>query len=147
LAQAVLQCKCQVTALFHTPPKKMTDKWEPKVRKPTWQKVESVDPNAKRRNLIVKVVEVKDIEDKAFKEVVVGDESGVITCRFLEDQLAFAKVGKSLRLQNARIAMFQGHIRVECDKWSKLADHEEQTFTVNTKNDVSATEFELVAHN
>jgi len=123
----------------------MTDKWEPKVRKPTWHKIQSIDPDSKRRNLIAKVHEVKDVEDKEFKEVVVGDESGIVTARFLRDQLQFAKVGKSLRLQNARVAMFQGHIRVECDKWAKLADYEEQTFTVNTKNDISATEFELVS--
>jgi len=124
----------------------MTDKWEPKVRKPSWHKVKDIEPNSKRRNLIVKVVEIKDVEDKTFKEVVVGDDTGVVTARFLEDQLSFAKVGKSLRMQNARVAMFQGHIRVECDKWAKLADHEGQTFTVDIKNDISSTEFELVPH-
>jgi len=122
----------------------MADKYVPKFTKPTWHKVSSVDPNVKRRNLIVKVTEVKDVEDKDFKEVAVGDDTGVVTCRFLQDQLKYAKVGSSLRLQNARVGMFQGHLRVECDKWAKLDNHEAQTFTVNTKNDVSSTEFELV---
>jgi len=122
----------------------MTDKWEPKTRKPTWHKVDSVDPNAKRRNLIVKVTEVKNVEDKDFKEVVVADETGCLTSRFLRDQLQFAKVGKTLRLQNARVGMFQGHIRVEVDKWGKLAEYEQQSWAANTKNDISATEFELV---
>jgi len=121
-------------------------KWEPKVRKPTWHKVESVDPNTKRRNLITKVVEVRNVEDKTFKEVVVGDDTGVVTARFLEDQLKFCKVGASLRLQNCRVSMFQGHIRVECDKWSKLDTHEAQSWQVNKDLDISSTEFELVAN-
>lgn len=122
----------------------MADKYVPKYSKPTWHKVSSVNPNIKRRNLIVKVTDVKDVEDKDFKEVTVGDETGTVTCRFLVEQLKFAKVGNSLRLQNARVGMFQGHLRVECDKWSKLDNHEAQTFEVNTKNDVSGTEYELV---
>jgi len=121
-------------------------KWEPKVRKPTWHKVDSVDPNTKRRNLITKVVAVKDVEDKTFKEVVVGDDTGIVTARFLEDQLQFCKVGNSLRLQNCRVSMFQGHIRVECDKWSKLDNHEPQSWQVNKNNDISSTEFELVSN-
>jgi len=116
-----------------------------KTSKPTWHKVDSVEPNKKRRNLIVKVQEVNNVEDKDFKEVVIGDETGVVTSRFLRDQLQFAKVGKSLRLQNARVAMFQGHLRVEVDKWGKLAEYDPQTFTVNTKNNVSSTEYELRA--
>jgi len=92
----------------------------------------------------VKVVKVIDVEDKSFKEVVVGDESGVVTARFLEDQLSLAKPGKSLRMQNARVAMFQGHIRMESDKWAKLAEYEEQSFTPDTKNDISETEYQLM---
>lgn len=116
---------------------------EQKLRKPTWHKVNSIKPDIKRRNLIVKVVSVNNVDEQTFKEVVVGDESGVVTARFLEEQLKFAKAGNSLRLQNARVGMFRGHIRVECDKWSKLDDHEKQTWSPDTSNDVSATEYEL----
>jgi len=115
-----------------------------KLRKPTFHKVSSVDPNTKRRNLIVEVVEVKNVEDKTFKEVVVGDDSGVLTARFMEDQLSYAKIGNTLRMQNCRVGVFQSHLRVECDKWSKLDNHEKQEWKTNTKNDVSATEYELV---
>jgi len=114
-----------------------------KLRKPTWHKVSSIKPDIKRRNLIVKVVKVNNVEDQSFKEVIVGDESGVVTARFLEGQLSFAKQGNSLRLQNARVGMFKGHIRVECDKWSKLDTHEKQTWDPLMSNDVSGTEYEL----
>lgn len=119
--------------------------WEPKMRKPKWQKIDEINPNIKRRNLIVKVVAVNDVDEQAFKEVVVGDDTGIITSRFHPDQLSHAKIGNWLRMQNARIGMFKGHIRVEVDKWGKLADHEKQDWEVNKSHDVSSTEFELVS--
>eukprot|EP00397_Hematodinium_sp_SG-2012_P024567 GEMP01025594.1.p1 GENE.GEMP01025594.1~~GEMP01025594.1.p1 ORF type:complete len:127 (+),score=30.18 GEMP01025594.1:59-439(+) len=119
-------------------------KWEPKVKQPTWHKIKSVDPNTKRRNLIVKVMEVNPVEGKSFVEVVIGDDSAILTARFLEEQIPLAKVGEFIRMQNARVSMYQGHIRVECDKWSKLASHEKQDWAVNEKEDISKVEFELV---
>jgi len=119
--------------------------WEVKMRKPKWHKIEEINPNIKRRNLIVKVVAVNDVEDQAFKEVVVGDETGIITARFHPDQLSHAKPGNWLRMQNSRISMFKGHIRMEVDKWGKLDTHEKQDWEVNKSNDVSSTEFELVS--
>jgi len=120
-------------------------KWEAKIKTPTWHKVKSMDPNTKRRNLIVKVKEVKAIDGKTFAEVVVGDESGIVTCRFYEDQLPLAKPGKTLRLQNAAVNMFQGHIRVVCDKWAKLAPHADLKGDIDTSNDISNTEYELIS--
>eukprot|EP00397_Hematodinium_sp_SG-2012_P045867 GEMP01051653.1.p1 GENE.GEMP01051653.1~~GEMP01051653.1.p1 ORF type:complete len:127 (+),score=27.70 GEMP01051653.1:185-565(+) len=116
----------------------------PKLKQPKFHQIKSIDPNTKRRNLIVKVIEVNPVEGKTFAEVVIGDESGLVTTRLQQDQLPMAKVGEFLRLQNVRVAMFQGHIRLEVDKWAKLAPHEKQDFTVDASMDVSKTEFELM---
>jgi len=120
-------------------------KWEAKVKKPTWHKVKSIDPNTKRRNLIVKVKSVNPVEGKTFSEVVVGDDTGLVTARLYEEQIGLAKVGAFLRMQNCRVNMFQNHIRVECDKWAKMAEFESQDWTLNEKNDVSSVEYELTS--
>eukprot|EP00397_Hematodinium_sp_SG-2012_P050489 GEMP01058711.1.p1 GENE.GEMP01058711.1~~GEMP01058711.1.p1 ORF type:complete len:129 (+),score=26.23 GEMP01058711.1:104-490(+) len=126
----------------------MADVESPQVsqlKKPKWHKVMQVDPIIKRCNLICQVIEVNPVEGKPFAEVVVADDTGRVTCRFREGQLPLAKVGAFIRLQNVRVSTFQEHIRLEIDKWAKLASHEKQEFTIDQKNDISRVVFRMMS--
>lgn len=61
-------------------------------------------------------------------------------------QIDVAKPGNTIILRNARVEMFNGFMRLSVDRWGtvKLAP-EPARFEVNTANDLSATEYELVA--
>lgn len=130
----------------------MISKWsKPKpLRKPKWGKVEKLQPEAKGVNLMLKCVsisEVKTERDDGSKiwEAVCGDETGVITIQLKDEALvAICKEGASLRLQNAKVVMFKGFIRVAIDKWAVLKTADETLdFTVKKEKDVSAVEYEL----
>lgn len=119
----------------------------PKV-KPTFMKVKDITPDGKGVNVMLKCAKAPESIDGpgGLKEVVCGDESGVVTVSFRGDEINdILEVGASLRMQNAHVRMIKGCIRLVADKWAafKVADVP-HTFEVSDKNDISATEYELV---
>jgi len=119
------------------------------LRKPKFRKVESLKPEMRGVNVMLKCVSAPEkIEgnDTIF-EFVGGDETGVVRISFRKDATETASVckpGASLRLQNGHIKMVKGHIRLCVDKWAVLRTAEAPLDVVaNEKKDMSATEYEL----
>jgi len=122
--------------------------WRP-LKKPKFKKVNTINPESKGVNLIVKCVKapvaVEGSDD--LKEVVFGDDTGVVTISLRSDvHAAMCKEGAAIRVQNAHVRMVKGFIRLVVDKWSafKAADAAQVDFeTIDEKKDLSATEYEL----
>ncbi|CAE8635031.1 unnamed protein product, partial [Polarella glacialis] len=117
------------------------------LKAPKWGAIDGLNPDSKHVNLKLKCVSCKATEGDGPKmwEVVVGDESGVVTLQLRNEALVeICKEGASLRLQNAKVIMIKGYVRLIVDKWAVLKPlDEELSFTVGTK-DASAIEYELV---
>eukprot|EP00932_Pfiesteria_piscicida_P003177 SRR837773.1309.p1 GENE.SRR837773.1309~~SRR837773.1309.p1 ORF type:complete len:373 (-),score=171.27 SRR837773.1309:63-1181(-) len=111
---------------------------------PKFGKVEGIQPAAKGVNVYAKVQQAPEKVGDDLHEVVVGDESGLVTLRVPQDRIDVCKVGTSLRIQNAHVAMVKGFIRLVVDKWAALkpAEAANEVKEVGTK-DVSALEYEL----
>lgn len=109
-----------------------------RLRVPKFGKVSAINPDSRRANLKVKVTSL-DTEP----EVTVGDESGSVVLRLQEPRPSFVQVGASLRVQNATVRMMKGFIRIDVNKWAKVALLDEALdFEPNAKN-ISAVEYEL----
>merc|ERR1712083_1032654 len=108
---------------------------------------DSVQPEAKGVNLIVKCVKAPVAVEGSdgLKEVVCGDETGVVTVSHRSDtHEALCKPGAGIRIQNAHVRMVKGHIRLVVDKWSVLKTAESLEFeTVDESKNVSDVEYEL----
>jgi len=78
-------------------------------------------------------------------EVIVGDHTGCITLTARNAQIDLVQPGNTIEVRNAKIDMFQGFMRLSVDKWGaiRLAD-EPANFQINTHNDLSQIEYELV---
>lgn len=114
------------------------------LKKPKWGSVEKIHPEMKGINLKLKCVSCKKNEGTETWDAVVGDESGVVTLHLQNEKLAsLCKEGAALRLQNAKVVMMKGFVRVVVDKWAVLKVADDVSFEPNTKKDVSATEYEL----
>jgi len=119
-----------------------------RLKKPKFSKIQDLDPVSKGFNVYAKCTKAAKEADgvDGVYEAQVGDETGLVTVSFRNKDLCdLCKEGASLRIQNTAVRMVKGHIRLNVDKWAafKVAD-EEHTFSVSEKNDVSATEYELV---
>merc|ERR1712032_1445307 len=116
--------------------------------KPKFTKVAKLNPDSKGFNLMVKVVKTAG-EVGDFTEVVCGDSSAVITFNARAEQKNIFKPDAVLRVQNAKVVMVKGYIRVVVNKWAVVAPAAEDTpgglpeIEVDSSKDVSATEYEL----
>jgi len=117
-----------------------------RLKKPNFGVVSKVVPEAKNVNLMVKCVKCNPVEGNSkLWEAVCGDETGTVTISVQsKEQAELCKPGASLRVQNAKVIMVKGYIRVAIDKWAviKTADKPLE-FNVNSALDISATEYEL----
>eukprot|EP00435_Cladocopium_sp_Y103_P056992 s280_g19.t1 len=116
------------------------------LKKPRFIKVSAIKPEEKGLNLQLKVVKLPEVvEGEKQHEVICGDDTGTVTLNLTPSQLLPCEAGQYIRVQNAKVRMKSGYIRIEVDKWGKVSSAEtpEATFDVNLKNDVSAIEYEL----
>mmetsp|Transcript_97245 Transcript_97245/g.187466 ORF Transcript_97245/g.187466 Transcript_97245/m.187466 type:complete len:128 (+) Transcript_97245:108-491(+) len=115
--------------------------------KPTFMKVGKITPDGKGVNVMVKCVKAPEAvaASVSLKEVVVGDDTGIVTMSLrTEEHAAICTVGSSIRVQNATVRMVKGHIRLVADKWAAFKPASEPLdITVKEDNDMSATEYEL----
>eukprot|EP00927_Polykrikos_kofoidii_P007402 TRINITY_DN13031_c0_g1_i1.p1 TRINITY_DN13031_c0_g1~~TRINITY_DN13031_c0_g1_i1.p1 ORF type:complete len:554 (-),score=113.70 TRINITY_DN13031_c0_g1_i1:222-1883(-) len=121
----------------------------PKLKKPCFTDVVAIEPETTGLNLKLKVVRKEadcDAKTKAWN-VVAGDASGVVTLRLSDSAHAdICEPGKFIRVQNSRVIMVKGFMRVIIDKWGVLkAADVPLDFDVKTDNDVSASQYELAA--
>merc|ERR1712217_548363 len=125
-------------------------KWRP-LRKPKFVKVKAgINPNSKGLNLYLKCVKAPEAVEGSpdLKEVLAGDDTGVVLSIRSDTYADVCKEGTLLRVQNATVKMVKGYIRLVVDKWGILkADVDAATAgfeTVDEKTNVSKTEYELV---
>jgi replication factor A1 len=132
------------------------------LKKPTFLKIDNLKPNDVGVNLNVKVVSVKPKLDRLnldgsrtrINEAVVGDETGcvVFTVRG-ENQIdvvdTASKKKSVLIIRNGKIEMFHGFMRLAVDRWGRLqeVDGSDLSGDINTDNNKSSTEYELVDPN
>jgi len=143
--------KFQVTSYFHKEKLKMA---QIEKRKPIFVTVDHLKPQTSGHNLKLKVVSVKislekeriDSSEKIrIAECVVGDATGCITLTARNEQIQLLSPGKSIIVRNSKIYMFKNFMRLVVDKWGKIQESPENfNFEVNTKNDLSAVEYELI---
>lgn len=124
-----------------------------KLRKPKFGKVKDLHPESRGVNLILKVLKCEELEkDKPGQSVIeasCGDQTGIVSLRLKADSqvnlaLEAAVQGSCIRVQNAKVSMLRGYIRITIDKWGKLAAADEAIDgEVDLKNNISAVEYEL----
>eukprot|EP00931_Biecheleriopsis_adriatica_P031026 TRINITY_DN1822_c0_g1_i1.p1 TRINITY_DN1822_c0_g1~~TRINITY_DN1822_c0_g1_i1.p1 ORF type:complete len:478 (+),score=137.91 TRINITY_DN1822_c0_g1_i1:81-1514(+) len=118
------------------------------LRKPKFSTISNLNPESRGINVIVKVVEELGTSGD-FTEIRCGDATGVVTFSVKDDQKSIFKAGETVRVQNARVRMVKGFIRVGLDKWAKAAPAAEDTpggkpdIEPKVDNDISSVEYEL----
>jgi len=120
-------------------------------KKPTWGKVEQVKPNGKGINLMLRCVSCSQLpivgkSSSQMWEAVVGDETGIVVLQLKSQEHAeLCTPGASVRVQNAKVVMIKGHIRIVVDKWAVLTKADTVISSeAKISNDISAVEYELV---
>merc|ERR1712032_1501702 len=115
---------------------------------PATPKVERIRPEGKGLNLVVKVKSVSEVQE-GLHEAICGDDTGVVTFRIRGEQSKVCKPDAVLRVQNAKVVMFKGFVRVEVDMWGIMKPASEDSpggcpsFEIKDGNDISAVEYEL----
>ena len=80
-------------------------------------------------------------------ECLLGDASGCVKFWAKNEQLDILKEGDIVTVRNCHANVVQEHLRLEVDKWGKLEVSSEKIDKVNTTNNLSDVEYELVAVN
>lgn len=120
------------------------------LKKATFGKVTSIEPNSKGLNLKMKVLEEpKEVESKGgkFYEVLCGDPSGTVVLSLRDHQKADIGENSIVIVRNAAVKMVQGHIRLAVDKWGKVEKSDEgldEEVNKEPAKNISLTEYELV---
>ena len=96
--------------------------------------VDSLRPGTTGLNVVVKVLDAKEVMNKKrpdgssvrIVECTVGDASGVILFSAKnKQQVETMKVGKMVRVQNGKIDMIRGTMRLTVDQWGLLKEETE----------------------
>ncbi|KAL6784713.1 hypothetical protein ACKKBF_B02915 [Auxenochlorella protothecoides x Auxenochlorella symbiontica] len=115
--------------------------------------VESLRPDAQGLRLLVKVVDVKTVLDKAPRpngrtqkvaECLIGDETGTILFTARNEQVEIAKPDTYLDLRGAKIDMVNNSMRLAVAPGGSMEAVTGHTFNPRTDFNLSLVEFELV---
>lgn len=95
------------------------------------------------------VSEKKKFDGKVLRiaDCVVGDDKGCVKLTAKDAHIDIVNEGDTITLMNAHVRVNQNYLKIELDKWSlvkKAKEEDELTCEVNTKNNVSDVEYELV---
>ena len=117
--------------------------------------VDSLRPGTTGLNVVVKVLDAKEVMNKKRPDgssvrivgCTVGDASGVILFSAKnKQQVETMKVGKMVRVQNGKIDMIRGTMRLTVDQWGLLKEETEgDSVEPDGDNNLSLVEYELVA--
>jgi replication factor A1 len=79
-------------------------------------------------------------------ECVVGDEQGIMDFLAQNEQLDVVKEGATITVRNghAKVLRDTGRIKLIVDKWGKVEPSKQAIGSVNTGNNISLVEYELV---
>ena len=113
--------------------------------------VDSLRPGTTGLNVVVKVLDAKEVMNKKrpdgssvrIVECTVGDASGVILFSAKnKQQVETMKVGKMVRVQNGKIDMIRGTMRLTVDQWGLLKEETEgDSVEPNGDNNLSLVEY------
>ncbi|KAH7623822.1 hypothetical protein Ndes2526B_g01070 [Nannochloris sp. 'desiccata'] len=118
-------------------------------------KIAALRPDTSGHTLVVKVVEVKPVIERAAKqggkiqkivECVLGDETGTVIFSARNEQVELMKSGSYLTLTNAKVEMFRGNMRLVVPQGNsgKIEEAEMASFEPKIDNNMSMIEYELV---
>ena len=124
------------------------------LKKPTFITMKDLQPGT-RVTMHLKVESVKITRERRRYEgtvnrsadCIVGDEHGCAVLIAKDDQLDIVKEGAFVTIRNAHANVVREHMRIEVDRWAKVettADVVAKVKSVNTKNNLSDIEYELV---
>lgn len=118
-----------------------------RLKKPKFQNVAEILPITRGLNLMLKAVSCSEKEAGMLWEAVLGDASGVATFTLTSAEHAeLCKTGHSVRVQNARVRMTKGFIRIAIDKWAVLKKADSPlNFEPYAEKDISSVEYELAS--
>ncbi|UCD96335.1 MAG: hypothetical protein JSV35_07565, partial [Candidatus Bathyarchaeota archaeon] len=114
-------------------------------------KVETLTPNSKSVNTIVKVVskgEIRSVSGRDYNirrvaDALVGDETGCLYMTLWEEKIDEVEEGKTLRINNGYINLFRGNMRLNIGKYGNLEVLDESPIAeVNTENNLSDKRYE-----
>jgi replication factor A1 len=118
---------------------------------PVFTTVDGLRPGANLINLVVKVLEAKEVISRPRKgvpltvtECLVGDSTGVVVFTARNDQIETAEVGSYITLRNAKVDMFKGSMRLAVDEWG-VVEKAEADFKPKVDYNLSLVEYELVS--
>lgn len=77
-------------------------------------------------------------------EAIVGDQHGCVKLVARDNQLDLVKEGAVITIRNAHAKVVQDRIRMEVDRWGKIELSNEKVDSVNTANNASDIEYEIV---
>ena len=77
-------------------------------------------------------------------ECIVGDQYGCVKMIAFDEQLDIVKEGEVITVRNGHANVVKGHLRLEVDRWAKVETSSEKIAGINTSNNASDIEYELV---
>jgi replication factor A1 len=114
-------------------------------------KVETLTPNSRGVNTIVKVVskgEVRSVTGRDYSvrrvaDVLVGDETGCLYMTLWDEKIDALNEGATLSITNGYINLFRGNMRLNIGKYGSYEVVEDSPITeVNTENNLSDKRYE-----
>ncbi len=114
-------------------------------------KVETLTPNSRGVNTIVKVVskgEVRSVTGRDYSvrkvaDALVGDETGCIYMTLWDDKIDAINEEATLNITNGYINLFRGNMRINIGKYGSYELVEDSPITeVNTENNLSDKRYE-----
>jgi replication factor A1 len=114
-------------------------------------KIETLTPNSRGVNAIVKVVskgEVRSVTGRDYSvrrvaDALVGDETGCVYMTLWDDKIDAISEGATLSITNGYINLFRGNIRLNIGKYGSYELVEDSPIDeVNTENNVSDKKYE-----
>ncbi|KAG2425883.1 hypothetical protein HYH02_014946 [Chlamydomonas schloesseri] len=115
--------------------------------------VVSLRPDSKNLTLTVKVLEATTVMTRArgpkapsikVAECLVADSTGVVVFVARNEQADVAVKGATITLKGAKVEMFRGSMRLAVDAAGQVEAGGDLSEPVNTTNNMSLLEFELV---
>ena len=123
------------------------------LRKPIFINMSKLEPGS-RVNMHLRVESIKVIRERRryddgpvnrVAECIVGDEFGCVKLMAFDEQLDVVKEGSVITVRNTHANVVKEHLRLEIDRWAKVEASSENVGAVNTKNNASDIEYELVS--
>jgi replication factor A1 len=114
-------------------------------------KVETLSPNSRGVNIIVKVVskgEIRSVTGRDYSvrrvaDVLVGDETGCVYMTLWDDKIDAINEEATLNITNGYINLFRGNMRLNIGKYGSYELMDDSPITeVNTENNLSDKKYE-----